>query len=100
LVNINLDENWHVNAAKVFDKYLIATQVSGEGVNNVHYPEGQRMTAEFSDEPLNVYSGSVKIEVTMPVDQPYKELLVRLQACSSRICLLPESVNLVIPATN
>jgi uncharacterized protein YyaL (SSP411 family) len=97
-VNINLDDDWHVNAAEVFDKNLVATQVSGEGVIKVHYPDGERMTAEFSDEPLNVYSDSVKIEVTMSVDQSHKELRVRLQACSSRVCLLPEIVHLVVPA--
>jgi len=100
LVNINLDENWHVNAAEVFDEYLIATQVSGEGVININYPDGQRMTAEFSDEPLNVYSGRVKIKVSRSVDQAQEELLVQLQACSSRVCLLPESVRLVTPVRN
>jgi len=93
-VIIDLDDDWHVNAAEVFDKNLVATRITGEGVTGVEYPDGFHLQTEFSDEVLNVYSGRTEIDLSIPQQERYPKLLVRLQACSINLCLLPENVHL------
>ncbi len=94
-IAIDLDENWHINAAVVHDASLVATRVSGQDVVEVAYPDGHPLRADFSDETLNVYSGRVKIGVSASTDRQPIHLRVRLQACSSNLCLLPENVRLL-----
>lgn len=89
---IDLDEDWHVNAAEVFDQNLVPTKVlDADEVLAVHYPNGSELTVDFSEAVLNVYSGRVQIEIETEANAPELDLSIKLQACSSEVCLLPES---------
>lgn len=93
---IDLDEGWHINAAEVFDKRLIATRVMpNDAVTNIIYPNGYLLAAEFSDEDLNVYSQRTALTVEAEENSRPLQLEIRLQACSDKICLLPEQVSLI-----
>jgi len=92
---LKLDPDWHVNASEVFDENLIPMQVLGDDDTlNIRYPAGSTIVAEFSEKPLNIYSEQVKIDITSPVASKQISLRVKLQACSSRVCLLPETFTL------
>ena len=90
---LKLDPDWHINASQVFDKSLVPLQVLGDKEKlDIHYPAGSAMDAEFSDEPLNIYSDEVRLDIISPSESGQISLRVKLQACSSRVCLLPETV--------
>jgi uncharacterized protein YyaL (SSP411 family) len=94
-VVINLDPGWHINASKVNDKSLVPLKLSGTGGGvDIRYPDGIEMSADFSDLPLNIYSDRIFIDVASPEAGQQIELQVKLQACSDRVCLLPELIAL------
>lgn len=111
-VNIKLKDRWHINAHQPLEKHLIATKI--ELLNNsqwqlekIQYPEHEIVKLGFSDEPLALYQGEIKINAALSkksskkrnkntVDKETGEssfnpvLKLSLQACSDEICLLPE----------
>ncbi len=92
---LKLDPDWHVNAAEVFDQNLVPMRVlSDDDILSIRYPAGSTMDAEFSDIPLNIYSEQVTVDITSPLVEKQISLRVKLQACSSRVCLLPEELSL------
>jgi uncharacterized protein YyaL (SSP411 family) len=91
-LSIDLDEDWHVNAAEVLDRNLVPTRVlDAQEILAVRYPKGEELKAEFSDSELSVYSGRVHIDVETADEAPDLAVTVKLQACSNRVCLLPET---------
>ncbi len=93
LLDLGLDEDWHINAAEVFDKNLIPLYIeSDDDILSINYPPGHSMVAEFSSSPLNIYSNNVSISIKTPATVRQVQLQVQLQACSSRLCLLPEKL--------
>lgn len=93
LLELSLDADWHINAAEVFDKNLIPLKIeSDDGILNISYPPGSSMVAKFSTSPLNIYSNNVSISINTPATVRQVQLQVQLQACSSRLCLLPEKL--------
>ena len=92
---INLDPDWHVNANIVNDKALVPLSVISEHDGmTVSYPPGFQLAAEFSDAPLNIFSAETVIDINFPGERNKALIKVRLQACSDRICLLPEVLEL------
>jgi len=92
---LKLDPDWHVNAAEVFDRNLVPMQVLSDDNNlNIRYPAGSAMDAEFSETPPNIYSDKVMVDIISPPVLKQISLRVKLQACSSRVCLLPEVLRL------
>jgi|GEM_PF-2369752 len=102
MLRFKLDTDWHINASEVFDSSLMATRVTAiqtQGVEQslqIDYPQGTEIDTEFSDVPLNVYGGQVKIGITSASDPERLWVRVRVQACSNRVCLLPEEVQLTL----
>lgn len=99
---ISMREGWHINANDPGDTRLIATEVSGNGLYGVHYPESNPLDVQFSKHPIAVYSGEINIngrQQEMTTLLPPR-LSFAFQACSDRICLPPEKLVLQIPATH
>jgi hypothetical protein len=97
-LSIDLDHDWHVNASEVLDSNLVPTRVfDAEEVLVIDYPEGKLLKTDFSDSGLNVYSGRVHIDVETAPNARDLELSINLQACSNRVCLLPETHRLRAP---
>jgi hypothetical protein len=93
---IDLEPGWHINADKVSDAQLVPTQVTaGEQVLSVQYPQSHVLDAAFSDRPIEVFDGEISIAITTEeAIEPQRVITVVLQACSDRVCLLPEKVEL------
>ena len=92
----NLDENWHINASEVLDERMIPTQIlKSDRILMVQYPQGDQIATEFSEQPLNVYSNRVVIEISAQLTLSELSLVVKYQACSNQVCLLPEQVDLI-----
>ena len=102
-VVLDLAEGWHVNAKEPLQDYLIGTAltgVGGEPLEEVTYPDPAIRTLSFQNSELALYDGEVVLSATLPDTAPAEmpaHVEVRLQACSDKICLAPETVVLEVP---
>ncbi|MBF0588566.1 MAG: DUF255 domain-containing protein [Magnetococcales bacterium] len=105
-VTLTTQPHWHINAHQPLQPDLIATKLSlevkGWKLGPVHYPKAETATLGFDKEPLALYQGRVHLRATLeeiPKQQPEQALRVipirlKLQACSDKICLAPEDIQL------
>ena len=105
-ISLSMLPSWHINADRPLQQELIPTRLalapesSGWRLTQVDYPEAEIQSLGFSPEPLALYQGEIRIVAhILPDKQPQRllPLSLRLQACSDRICLPPEVVQLTIP---
>ncbi|MES9969437.1 MAG: DUF255 domain-containing protein [Candidatus Thiodiazotropha sp.] len=108
-VDIHIPDGWHINSDQPGVKDLIATRMSlsdraqGWQLGAVSYPEGKRQQLAFQQQPLSLFSGMVRLQASISVedDNPSASLAlpleVRLQACNDKVCLAPESITLSLP---
>ena len=101
-LHLKIAAGWHVNANPTGQDNLIPTTVvvdtdTAIEIVDVAYPKGKSVRFEFSDEPLNVYEGSLTIPLQLK--QKPKTLLDRTvpiilkltyQPCNETECLLPQ----------
>ena len=107
-VVLTVDRGWHVNSDDPGDEFSMATTVEwqlpdGWSVNNVAFPDGERLSFEFSDVPLEVWQGETVIvaEIVPPATASGPtELALTLtaQACNDTQCLPPTPVKSSITA--
>jgi len=70
--------------------------------SNIIYPKGELKKFAFSDAPLSVYQGTVRVDIALQIDHKTQpgdyEVKGKLgyQACNDHACLPPASVPLVI----
>jgi len=107
-VRIDVEQGWHINSHEPLQEYLVPTELSMADVGafsleSMDYPEGKRVSLDFSDEDLSVYEGQVVIEATMrvspdaeagTVDLPFE---VSVQPCSDTQCLSPQKLRVSFP---
>ncbi|MCK5620457.1 MAG: hypothetical protein KAJ17_13700, partial [Candidatus Krumholzibacteria bacterium] len=65
-IEIEIDHPWHVNAHELGDEFLIPTEIEfappdGMEIKGVVYPQSIEKKLDFSDEPLQLYEGTVYI---------------------------------------
>ena len=105
-IGIDIKPGWHINAHRVLNEDLIPTVISiddGEQawtLDEIIYPKGKLKKLGFSQERLALYEGNVDIRARLRqgTGNTVKLLPVKisLQACSDKVCLLPETVILKI----
>lgn len=108
-VRLAVKEGWHINAHKPLQKELIATELgldddaSSWNITGVDYPEPVRRRLGFQRDELSLYDGEVHIEARLKQATTDNRdavtllpLKLRLQTCSDRICLAPETIRLQI----
>jgi thiol:disulfide interchange protein DsbD len=101
-VELTIDMGWHVNSDEPEDEFSMPTTVEwqlpdGWSSPDVHYPDGEMLSFEFSDDPIEVWEGRVVIfgGTTVPSSASGEvELGVKLtaQACDDTRCLPPVPV--------
>ena len=95
LVTLRVDPGYHINANPASSEFLIPTTVvfSGAEPQRIAYPPAVRFKPDFTDDPIDVYEGTVIIAATYPpgpLDRaPVLEITVTAQACTTEICLAP-----------
>ena len=101
LIELNLDDGWHVQSNSPLDPRLFATDVSVVSQDwklaAVDFPAAKMLHTSFQVEPLSVWSQRVVIPVSLQKtggSNWLPKLEVELQACSDELCLLPETVSL------
>ncbi len=102
LVQLHIQEGWHVNSNAPRDPYLIPTSLRlalppGWSAGQPRFPAHTMATFAFSDEALAVYEGTVEIPVvlTRAATAPLAGLTVTVtaQACNDSMCLAPAEVS-------
>jgi DsbC/DsbD-like thiol-disulfide interchange protein len=107
-VVVDVLPGYHINDHHPTLDYLIPTEVKLEpskavSGNDITYPKGGLKKFAFSDAPLSVYEGTVRVDVALqlehkalPGDYEVKGKLA-YQACNDHACLPPASVPLSFP---
>lgn len=107
-VQVSIAEGWHINAAKVLNDYLIPTQLRAvlpaasnacQALNNVSYPEGERVSLGFQEDELLVYEGVINMSLAWPESNGAASRCavaaeLSVQACNDEVCLPPERVQI------
>lgn len=105
-VMFELERGWHVNAHSVLNSRLIPTTVTFKSsalgkskVSDVRYPKAMTRKLGFSDDELALYEGrfEVILEGIALEERDVGSLYsvdISVQACSDRLCLLPEIIRL------
>ena len=102
-VVLTLADGWHVNAEEPLQDYLIGTSLtglSGAPLEDVVYPDPAIRTLSFQSSELALYDGEVVLSARLPDTARGAfpaHVEVRLQACSDKICLAPETIVLEVP---
>ncbi|MGC1385127.1 MAG: protein-disulfide reductase DsbD domain-containing protein [Candidatus Acidiferrales bacterium] len=102
-VVVDIQQGYHMNSHTPSEAYLIPTSVTatppaGFKVVDTIYPPGKQIKFQFSDKPLDVYSGSVTVKLKLaadagaPVGAARIPVVLRYQACSETTCLPPVKV--------
>ena len=99
---------WHVNANQPADPNLIATVLTlqppqGLEVGSIAYPEPQKFTPKFQNEPLLVYGEEFVLRVSLktaadlaPGEYTVSGVL-NYQPCNDEVCSFPGEVAVSIP---
>jgi uncharacterized protein YyaL (SSP411 family) len=92
-VTIRIDPAWHVNGHRPLQDSQIPTVIEAEAgaTAEVTYPPAKEIVLRFAGGPVAVYEDTVTVRVRVDGAPAVK---LSLQACSDRVCLLPESARL------
>jgi len=101
-IAVTIDRGWHVNSDQPGDEFSMPTSVKWrlpEGWPDpvVQYPEGELLSFEFSESPIEVWEGRVVIHASLEIPATASgahqiEAVVTAQACNDTQCLPPVPV--------
>ncbi len=108
IVNITIQNGYHINANPPTYPYLKATELEispaeGISVAFVNYPKALNKRFPFAEKPLAVYEGETGLKATLKADKaakPGQRSLsgrLRIQACDDQVCYAPGTLQLAIP---
>ena len=97
---LELAEGRHVNSDAPLQDYLIGTSLTGgdgEPLEDVRYPEPVTRTLAFQSETPSLFEDRAVLKAALPEAANGGALTLRLQACSEKVCLAPETLRLEVP---
>ena len=109
-LEISIRPPYHINADLPTEDYLIGTTVDFKSVPGATYikivfPPAEMRQLGFSESPLAVYEGTIKVEAEVSLAADFKENEIGIagtvgyQACDDKSCLPPDEAvfNLKVP---
>jgi thiol:disulfide interchange protein DsbD len=108
IVEIRINQGYHINSNKPLEPFLIPTEISFEGegqaaFGRVQYPEPKVKKFQFSENPLSIYEGTIYVPVTVsilsdvPGGESWVTTRVHFQGCTDEVCLLPMTKEIRTP---
>ena len=103
VVQLEIDDGWHINANPASDDFLIPTTVSVSPNTSVEiisavYPKGKPFNFSFNDQPVSVYEGVLEIQMQLQLKPDVSRedafpvnLNLEYQACDDQRCLPPST---------
>lgn len=98
-VNVQINENWHINSNKPSDEFLIPTELRIEPsdeykVSRIIYPEPTLKRLAFAEQPLAIFEGDFNIRLEGKILQTADSLVtvkgsLYYQGCNDQVCLPP-----------
>ena len=109
-VRLDIAQGFHTHANPASDKFYIPTELRAEASDGITpgkpvYPPGKPLALAFSDKPLSLYEGSVRIKLPLRADKTAAKgqhtLRARLhvQHCNDEQCFPPRDIDAPIPVT-
>lgn len=99
-IRLHYSAPWHSNAHDASPSLIptVITVSPDAFVRQIDYPQGKKVKPAFSDQPLNLYTGTPVIPIRLKPDSsgPLR-VSVQIQACSDSICLAPEHLSVWVP---
>ena len=98
VIKLSIKKGWHINSNHPLDEKLIAIQLTlGDNkkdiINSIQFPKPKVKKLSFQNQSMSLFEGNVSINGT--IEKTSEKMLIpvklKLQACSDRLCLLPES---------
>jgi thiol:disulfide interchange protein DsbD len=100
-IEVTVNPPFHINSHLPTDEFLVPTSLNiqpakGVAVVKIDYPAGELKKFIFSESPLSVYEGTVRIAVTLALAPDFSGTEVRVdgslgfQACDNNSCLAPD----------
>ena len=107
-IGVEVKEGYHIQANQLDNEYLIPTALTIKADTNIiigkqAFPQSKKFKLEGSADYWNVYDGSFDISLelkTTGIIQKGKYNLTatfHYQACDSKSCLSPRTINFLIP---
>lgn len=99
LVTLRIDPGYHINANPASNEYLIPTSIAFEGAapERIGYPPATPLKPTFSEEPIQVYEGTVVISATFAPgalnQMRHVGYTLTVQACTEQICMPPDDIS-------
>ncbi len=105
---LDIPKELHVNSNQPKSEYAIPTTVrlstTGAQLGPVAYPEGTMRKFQFSEDPINVYEGTVFFPFKLTVPRSFRgdtisvKAIVRYQACTDEVCYPPRNKEITLTA--
>ncbi|CAA0108071.1 Uncharacterised protein [BD1-7 clade bacterium] len=92
IAKINMQEGWHINSNQPGKKALVATRMEVNGVPPVTYPNADVLSVSWSGTLINIWQGSVLVEVPAKFVGGQIKASLQMQACSDKLCLPAETI--------
>lgn len=109
-IPLSVEPGYHVNSDKPSEEYLIALKITWEKEamgalepGTVTYPKATLEKYEFSEKPVSVFTGnfdvtaSFKVAANAPAGPGSAVGKLKYQACSSKACYAPKTIDVTIP---
>ena len=93
---INLTKGWHINSNEPKQKFLIPTKLASKTnmLSRVQYPAAKIKVLGFNQSKLSLFEGSFQIKAHIDnLSELGGKIELSLQACSDKVCLLPEKLS-------
>lgn len=106
-LTLRIRQGYHINSSRPDDDYLIPTKLTWDAtaflLKSIDYPDGEDVLYPFSEKPLSVYSGEIKIisSFRAPATLQNRPKVItgslRYQACNEKACFPPRTISVKIP---
>lgn len=107
-IPLSVDPGFHVNSNKPNEDFLIPLKLTWTATGaleagEVNYPKANQEKYEFSEKPVSIFSGkfevtaNFKVAPNAPAGPGIAAGKLRYQACSSKACYPPKTVDINVP---
>ena len=109
-IPLSVESGYHVNSDKPNEDYLIPLKLTWDKASmgaleggTVAYPKPSQERYDFAEKPLSVFTGNFdltvnfKVAANAPAGPGIATGKLRYQACSSKACYPPKTVDISVP---
>ena len=107
-IGVEVENGYHLQANKLKDEYLIPTTLTIKTDASIilvkqTFPQSKKFRLQGSDDYLSIYDGDFDLRITFKTTKTIQKgrynlaATLRYQACDSKSCLSPRTIDFFIP---